>query len=151
MWYSVIAALGVGEWTCGWWWWSALVCGVVLRHGLHQQRVPCIKRSEVVEIAVELFGVLPLLLVWVLFDADNEGIDCDQDGENTSENGLHNDEHHASDGLSCLTDTKLFHEDQDANNRRHSNDLNEDVDPASTPKLIRPSPEQKSQHDSLDD
>ena len=64
----------------------------------------------------------------VLFTAEYDGVDCNQDGENSSQDRLNYDENHPSNSLSGLSNTKFLYEDQNANNGDDANNLNNNVD-----------------------
>jgi len=95
--------------------------------------------------------VLASLSVRIHTAHHDERVHEDEDGEETCENGLHNDEDDSGDGFRGLGDTELFDKDQDAEHGKHSNDLDDNVDPVSGLPSIGSSPEQQNKHNRLDD
>lgn len=124
--------------------------GPLVVEGIHKKRVACVKRCQVVQVTVELLGLLALLAVGVLLAADDDRVDGNKDGEDTSQNGLHDNENNAGDGLGGLSDAKLFDEHQDADNREHTDDLDDDVDPVARPQAVWTRPEQEDQKQGFD-
>ena len=64
----------------------------------------------------KLTSFLASFSVRVLLAAHDDGVYGDENSQHASQYGLDNDENNTSYGLSCLCDTKLFNEDQNAYN-----------------------------------
>ena len=77
----------------------------------------------------ELTELLPLLAVRVLLAANDNCVDCNQNSQNTSQYGLHYNKDKAGDGLCGLRHAKFLNEDQNAYDRKHTHNLNGNVDP----------------------
>lgn len=121
--------------------------GPLVLLGIHKEGVASVQRSEIVQIAgflckdcqhysrilgfPKLTGFLPLLAMWVLAAADDNRIDSNQNGQNSSQHCLHNHQYKSSNSLGSLGNAKLLHKDQDADHRQHTNHLDNDVDPVS--------------------
>jgi hypothetical protein len=132
---------------------GCLVGGVLLGHVLHEHRVAGVERGEVVEVAGELFlvGFLAGLAMRVLLDAEDEGVDGDEDREHASQHSLNDDEYHAGDGLGRLRHAELLNEDQNADDGEHADGLDDAVDPVTALQAERTSPQEKAEHQGFDD
>lgn len=64
----------------------------------------------------------------VLAAAGNDSVDGDEDSEDGSKGGLHDDEDDTGDGLGGLGETKFLNEDKDTTNGQDTDDLHGDVD-----------------------
>lgn len=63
-------------------------------------------------------------------------IDEDQDREETCQDRLDDNQDDADDRLRGLRDPELFYEDEDADDRQRSHNLNDDVDPVARPEAV---------------
>jgi hypothetical protein len=95
-------------------------------------------------------SLLALLLVGVLLATDDDGVDSDENRQDTSQRGLYNDKNKTSDRLGGLGHSKLLNEDQNANDRQHTNGLDGDVDPVTRLEGVRAGPEKYDEKHSLD-
>ena len=82
----------------------------------------------------------------VLLAARYNRVNGDQDGQETRQSGLYCDEDDAGDGLGGLGDAKLLDEDEDAHDREHADDLDEDVDDVAGSSLVGTAPNEQDEH-----
>lgn len=82
----------------------------------------------------------------ILFEAHDDRVDSDQDGQNASQDRLDGDQYDTSHRLGSLRNSEFFDEDKNAYYREYSHDLDEDVNHIPGPSLIWTMPNKKSKH-----
>lgn len=82
----------------------------------------------------------------VLFDDWNYGVDTNEDGEGTGEDGLNGDENNAGDGLRRFGDAEFFDKDEDTYDGENANRLNKHVDDVCWFSLERTTPKEETKH-----
>ncbi len=87
----------------------------------------------------------------ILFAADDDGVDGDEDCEHKCQDRLDGNQYHARHGLSGLRDAKLLHEDEDADNREYPDDLDDGINPIAGLRHVGSPEEHKNRHERLDD
>ena len=94
---------------------------------------------------------LALLAMRVFLAADDETVDSDQDGQDDGKRRLYDNQDNSSDRLGGLRDAELFDKDQYTYHRKHTHDLDDDIDPIAGLPVVWAAPEKEDQHESFDD
>ena len=97
-----------------------------------------------------LTGVLSAAAMGVLFDAVDQRVDCDQDGENACQDRLHDYEDYAGNRLGRLADSQLFDKDQDTDDGQDAHDLDDDVDDVAASEVVWSRPDQETEENDFD-
>ena len=69
------------------------------------------------------------LSMWVLFAANHDRVYHEKQCQDSSERALYDDQDYACDRFRGLGEAELFNEDQDTDDGKHSDDLDDAVDP----------------------
>lgn len=85
--------------------------------------------------------------MWVHSAASNQGVDGNENCQYCSENRLHDDQNNSRDRLGRLRNAELLDKDQNAKHGKHSDDLNDDIDPVSGFQAVGTRPEKEDEHD----
>lgn len=117
---------------------------------LHKDGSSSIEWGEIVWIT-ELFCLLAAFAMRVLSYAGDDGVDSDKDCQNDGKARLDDDQDHSSQGLGSFGNAKFGGEDQNAHHGKHTDDLDDNIDPVAGSAIIRSAPEEDGKHDSLDD